>query len=120
MLVAFKSGIKGYLDLIDATGNPKTDDHQRLPELNLPSRIEDLRGKISKPAPPGGSKPRTAVTVGKVKSFFSNGSPSKPEIYDNNKQHHAIGNEKASKLKKMFEKAAVVTLIAHYFFLCRT
>ena len=99
----FKSGLKSYLSLID--DDSKEYQNAELPSINLPSRMESLKGKLEASSYDNRNK-KKPTTVGKVKSIFgqAKNDVTKDKAGDGKDQISRLNSIKASKIKKMFEE----------------
>ena len=101
---AFKTGIKGYLDLIEISDpSGSRDSETPLPEISLPSRMGDIMNKLMQTPEKDASQKKSLAPVGKVKSFFSLGTKAESQAEEKTKQK-PISNDKANKIKRMFEE----------------
>ena len=104
----FKSSVKSYLQLIDKR-KTKEENEIALPEINFPSRLEDLKSRITErdSDQTKGSPAKRPITIKKIQSFFGKSeSSSKDEDKASQDKELAqtLSPGKATKLKKMFEE----------------
>ena len=105
----FKSSVKSYLQLIDKR-KTKEENEIALPEINLPSRLDDLKSRITErdsDQTQGSTPAKRPMTIKKIQSFFGKSeSSSKDEDKASQDKELAqtLSPGKATKLKKMFEE----------------
>ena len=103
----FKSSVRSYLQLIE-TQKREEEEEIALPEITLPSRLEDLKSRITErdnaQVKPASKKP---MAIKKIQSFFGKAENQSKDYFSQEKEAAAVQTlspGKATKLKKMFEE----------------
>ena len=102
----FKSSVKSYLELID-TQKREEEEEITLPEITLPSRLEDMKNRIiERDNEQVKSRPKNPITIKKIQSFFGKAENQDKDYSSQEKEAVAqtLSPGKATKLKKMFEE----------------